>query len=174
MNITSLFNIADCDLKYIAGEINFVDSMCELANSHWLPKDKAPDSKSEFINTIDEILQTYKQNINKIIERYLHTKEEIRKRNFENICNINTDQLSIDDEFLNKIRNYDRQIFNLTRMQLHVHVNWYLEHYDPDHDNYPAIQKIEQLCAQAIAQANTMKISFNTYVVRKYEQGKIK
>ena len=80
----------------------------------------------------------------------------------------------MDGTFLNKVRNYDRQIFNLTRIQLHVYVNWYLEHYDPDHNNYPVIQKVEQLCAQLIDNANTMKISFNTYVIHKYEKGKIK
>ena len=164
MNITSLFNVADSDLKYIAGEIKFVDGMDGLAK----------DSKSEFINTVYEILQTYKQNIKKIIERYLHTKEDIRKRTFENICNINTDQLLMDDWVLNKIRNYDRQIFRLISMQLHTLTRWYFEHHDPDHNNDPAIQKIEQLCSQAIAYANTMKISFNTYVVHKYEKGKIK
>lgn len=162
MNITSLFNITDSDLKYIAREIDFVDSIYELAKD------------SEFINTVYETLQSYKQNINKIIERYLHTKEDIRKRTFENICNINTDQLLMDDKVLNKIRNYDRQIFSLISMQLHTLTYWYFEHYDPDHNNYPVIQKIEQLCAQAIDHANTMKISFNTYVVRKHEQGKIK
>ena len=38
----------------------------------------------------------------------------------------------------------------------------------------PVIQKVEQLCAQLIDNANTMKISFNTYVIHKYEKGKIK
>lgn len=164
MNTTSLINMANNDLKYIAGELNFVDSILITTQ----------DTNSAFVNSILETLKAYKQNINTIIKRYIDTKEDIKNKAFENICNINTDQLPMDDTSLNKIRNYDRQIFNLTRIQLHVYVNWYLEHYDPDHNSYPAIQKIEQLCAQLIDNANTMKISFNTYVVHKYEKGKIK
>ena len=164
MNTTSLINMANNDLKYIAGELNFVDDILSTTQ----------DTNSTFVNSIRETLEAYKQNINTIIKRYLDTKKDIKNKAFENICNINTDQLPMDDTSLNKIRNYDRQIFNLTRIQFHVYVNWYLEHYDPDHNNYPAIQKIEQLCAQLIDIANTMKISFNTYVVHKYEKGKIK
>lgn len=164
MNITSLINMANNDLKYIAGELNFVDDILNTTQ----------DTNSTFVNSIHETLKAYKQNINTIIKRYIDTKKDIKNKAFENICNINTALLPMDDTFLNKVRNYDRQIFNLTRIQLHVYVNWYLEHYDPDHNNYPVIQKVEQLCAQLIDNANTMKISFNTYVVRKHEQGKIK
>lgn len=164
MNTTALINMANNDLKYIVGELNFVDNVLSTTQ----------DTNSVFANSIRETLEAYKQNINTIIKRYIDTKEDIKNKAFENICNINTDQLPMDDTFLNKIRNYDRQIFNLTRILLHVYVNWYLEHYDPDHNNYPAIQKVEQLCAHLIDNANTMKISFNTYVVHKYEKGKIK
>ena len=164
MNTTSLINMANNDLKYIAGELNFVDDVLNTTQ----------DTNSTFVNSIHETLKAYKQNINTIIKRYIDTKKDIKNKAFKNICNINTDLLPMDDTFLNKVRNYDRQIFNLTRIQLHVYVNWYLEHYDPDHNNYPVIQKVEQLCAQLIDNANTMKISFNTYVVHKYEKGKIK
>lgn len=164
MNTTSLINMANNDLKYIVGELNFVDNVLSTTQ----------DTNSAFANSIRETLEAYKQDINTIIKRYLDTKKDIKNKTFENICNINTDQLPMEDKFLNKIRNYDRQIFNLTRILLHVYVNWYLEHYDPDHNNYSAIQKVEQLCAQLIDNANTMKISFNTYVIHKYEKGKIK
>ena len=164
MNTTSLTNMANNDLKYIAGELNFVNDILNTTQ----------DTNSVFVTSICETLKAYKQNIDTIIKRYLDTKKDIKNKAFENICNINTDLLPMDDTFLNKVRNYDRQIFNLTRIQLHVYVNWYLEHYDPDHNNYPVIQKVEQLCAQLIDNANTMKISFNTYVVHKYEKGKIK
>lgn len=164
MNTTSLINMANNDLKYIACELNFVNDILNTTQ----------DTNSTFVNSIRETLKAYKQNIGTIIKRYIDTKEDIKNKAFENICNINTDQLPMDDKFLNQVRNYDRQIFNLTRMQLHIYVNWYLGHYDPDHNNYPAIQKVEQLCAQIIDHANIMKISFNTYVVHKYEKGKIK
>ena len=164
MNTTVLINMANNDLKCIAGELNFVNNILNTTQ----------DTNSAFINSVRETLEAYKQDINTIIKRYLDTKKDIKNKTFENICNINTDQLPMNDKFLNKIRNYDRQIFNLTSIQLHVYVNWYLEHYDPDHNNYPVIQKVEQLCAQLIDKANTIKISFNTYVVHKYEKGKIK
>ena len=74
MNTTVLINMANNDLKCIAGELNFVNNILNTTQ----------DTNSAFINSVRETLEAYKQDINTIIKRYLDTKKDIKNKKKKN------------------------------------------------------------------------------------------